>query len=82
MDGRRDHSRACSAADGCKPNRMSRKSGPAESRGDVQRWARRGHEDARRLRVVVPGEPPGLTPAVARALLRLLRNASHHPPAE
>lgn len=36
-------------------------------------------ENGRKLRLVVPDEPPKLTSGAAKALLRILLNAAEHP---
>ena len=35
--------------------------------------------NGKKLRLVVPDEPPKLTPGAAKALLRILLNAAEHP---
>jgi hypothetical protein len=51
--------------------------GPAYDRrpGAGPGRTRPGSTDSRRVRVILPGEPPRLTPAAARALLDILLKA-------
>jgi len=48
---------------------------PGAGPGRTRRRANPAAADRQRVRVILPGEPPRLTPAAARALLRVLLKA-------
>jgi len=75
VTGRRQ--KPCSHPPKSRPGAYARRPGAGPAR--TPRRAQRHGIDRRPVRVVLPDEPPTLTPAAARTLLRILLNA---PPSE
>jgi hypothetical protein len=70
MSSRPEKEKACSAPP--KSQKRPYASGPGSGRG---RTARRTTASESRVRVILPDEPPRLTPEAARVMLRILLKA-------